>query len=135
MILQIVLIGFERRHDDGEVKLEISHSEASESCCSRCGDGVCSAARARLSPKLFEDIEELAASCRFRDCAHETEPGCAVRTALDEGQIDAPRLARWRKLKAEDAFNSASLSERREKDRAFGKMVRGVMKQKSRQKR
>lgn len=85
--------------------------------------------------ELFEDIEELAASCRFRDCAHETEPGCAVRTALEDGQIDAPRLARWRKLKAEDAFNSASLSERREKDRAFGKMVRGVMKQKSRQKR
>ncbi|WP_226623661.1 ribosome small subunit-dependent GTPase A [Alloyangia pacifica] len=85
--------------------------------------------------ELFEDIEELTTGCRFRNCAHETEPGCAVRAALDDGQIDAARLARWRKLKAEDEFNSASLLQRREKDRAFGKMVRGVMKDKSRQKR
>lgn len=75
---------------------------------------------------VFEDIESLAARCRFADCRHETEPGCAVRAAVDDGGLDAARLARWRKLRAEDAFNSASLAERRQKDRAFGKLVRSA---------
>lgn len=77
---------------------------------------------------LFADIQELAARCRFNDCQHETEPGCAVLAAVDEGVLDARRLGRWRKLRAEDAFNSASLVERRSRDKAFGKMVRGVKK-------
>ncbi|MGB7325437.1 MAG: ribosome small subunit-dependent GTPase A [Rubripirellula sp.] len=77
---------------------------------------------------LFADIQELAASCRFNDCQHETEPGCAVLKAVEQGALDAGRLGRWRKLLAEDAFNSASLAERRSRDKAFGKMVRGVKK-------
>jgi ribosome biogenesis GTPase len=80
---------------------------------------------------VFGDIDDLAGRCRFNDCNHETEPGCAVREAVADGELDPARLARWRKLRAEDAFNSASLAERREKDRAFGKMVRSVMKEKS----
>lgn len=79
---------------------------------------------------LFADIHDLASQCRFNDCQHQTEPGCRVLAALDTGEIDADRLARWRKLLAEDAFNSASLSERRAKDKAFGKMVRSIMKHK-----
>ena len=81
---------------------------------------------------VFEDIEALSARCRFSDCRHETEPACAVRDAIEEDRLDPKRLARWRKLQAEDAFNSASLAERRTKERAFGKMVRRVMKEKSR---
>ena len=77
---------------------------------------------------LFADIQELAAGCRFNDCQHETEPGCAVLQAVEQGALDAVRLRRWRKLLAEDAFNSASLAERRSQDKAFGKMVRGVKK-------
>ncbi len=80
---------------------------------------------------LFGDIQALAAACRFSDCQHLTEPGCAVRAAIEAGQIDDARLHRWRKLVAEDAFNSASLAERRGKDKAFGKMVRRITKQKS----
>ena len=83
---------------------------------------------------LFADLRMLAADCRFNDCQHETEPGCAVIKALETGKIDKARLHRWRKLVAEDAFNSASLAERRSKDKAFGKMVREVIKQKSRNK-
>ncbi|MHA7775506.1 ribosome small subunit-dependent GTPase A [Roseibium sp. M-1] len=79
---------------------------------------------------LFADLSELSARCRFSDCAHETEPGCAVQEAILAGELDVARLARWRKLKAEEAFNSSSLAERRSKDKAFGKMVRGIMKQK-----
>lgn len=84
---------------------------------------------------LFADLQALSVDCRFNDCQHETEPGCAVRKALENGQFDQARLNRWRKLVAEDAFNSASLAERRSKDKAFGKMVRETTKQKSRSKR
>ncbi len=80
---------------------------------------------------LFADVNALAATCRFNDCAHQSEPGCAVQEAIREGQLDESRLNRWRKLKAEEAFNSATLAERRSKDKAFGKMVRGIMKQKA----
>ena len=81
---------------------------------------------------VFEDLETLAARCRFGDCRHETEPGCAIQAAIEDGSLDPARLARWRKLRAEDAFNSASLAERRAKDRAFGKLVRSAMDAKSR---
>ncbi|UWQ55411.1 ribosome small subunit-dependent GTPase A [Leisingera caerulea] len=77
---------------------------------------------------VFADIQQLSLGCRFKDCKHDTEPGCAVAQAIEQGAIDASRLARWRKLKAENAFNSASLAERRSRDKAFGKMVRGVKK-------
>ena len=76
----------------------------------------------------FEDIEALTARCRFADCRHEGEPGCAVAEAIEAGGLDPARLQRWRKLLAEDAFNSASLAERRATERAFGKMVRRVTK-------
>ncbi|OAO01615.1 ribosome small subunit-dependent GTPase A [Sphingomonadales bacterium EhC05] len=74
--------------------------------------------------ELFEDIHDLSTQCRFGDCQHITEPGCAILMAIENGEIDKARLGRWRKLKAEEAYNSASLAERRTKDKAFGKMVR-----------
>ncbi len=83
---------------------------------------------------LFADLHSLAGQCKFNDCAHDAEPGCAVLKALDEGAIDAARLGRWRKLMAEEEFNSASLSERKSKDKAFGKTVRMIQKQSKRRK-
>ncbi|WP_218127527.1 ribosome small subunit-dependent GTPase A [Belnapia rosea] len=47
---------------------------------------------------VFDDIERLAQNCRFRDCGHTTEPGCAVRDALDGGRLDADRWAHFQKL-------------------------------------
>lgn len=76
--------------------------------------------------EVFDDIVALARACRFSDCTHAAEPGCAIRAAIAEERLDPQRFARWRKLAAEDAFNSASLAERRARDRAFGKMVRAV---------
>ncbi|ATG42970.1 ribosome small subunit-dependent GTPase A [Phaeobacter piscinae] len=73
---------------------------------------------------VFADLEELATQCRFRNCAHEGEPGCAVQAGIAAGEVDASRLDRWRKLAAEEAFNSASLAQRRAKDKSFGKMVK-----------
>lgn len=49
----------------------------------------------------FEDIEALALECRFRDCAHESEPGCAVHAAIDGGTLALDRLRSWRKLQRE----------------------------------
>lgn len=51
--------------------------------------------------KSFADIEELAQQCRFNDCTHQNEPGCAVREAIDKGLLSAARLASWRKLQTE----------------------------------
>lgn len=52
----------------------------------------------------FPEIEELASSCRFRDCRHQGEPGCAVLGALEEGSLDRGRYEGWRKLAKEAAF-------------------------------
>ena len=56
---------------------------------------------------LFAEIIELAPQCRFRDCTHAHEPGCAVQAAVAKGTLDAERVARWRKLVVEIG-NSAS---------------------------
>ena len=79
---------------------------------------------------IFEDIEALADACRFSDCQHDTEPGCAVSQALDDGTLEPDRLKRWRKLKSEERRNSETLAESRARDKGFGKMVKGVMKHK-----
>jgi ribosome biogenesis GTPase len=77
---------------------------------------------------LFADIVELASECRFADCGHESEPGCAVRAALEEGRLDPERLKRFRKLAAEETRNSETLAQRRARDKGFGKMVKSIMK-------
>jgi ribosome biogenesis GTPase len=54
--------------------------------------------------QTFPEIHELAASCHFRDCRHESEPGCAVLAAAAAGALDADRLTSYRKLLAEAAY-------------------------------
>ena len=56
--------------------------------------------------EAFADIEDFARNCRFRDCRHEGEPGCAVLEALDQGNLDSGRLASFRKLQAEAAHEA-----------------------------
>lgn len=84
--------------------------------------------------EVFADIVELAAQCRFADCLHDTEPGCAVRSAIDDGRIEPGRLRRFRKLKSEDRRNTETLAERRLRDRNLGKMYKTVLSQKQRDK-
>lgn len=50
---------------------------------------------------VFSDLEGLAENCRFADCSHSVEPGCAVRQALDEGRVSARRVENWQNLAAE----------------------------------
>jgi ribosome biogenesis GTPase / thiamine phosphate phosphatase len=54
--------------------------------------------------RTFTDVEELVADCRFGDCGHDTEPGCAVRAAVDDGRLSQRRLDSWRKLQREAAW-------------------------------
>jgi len=80
--------------------------------------------------EVFAEIAALAASCRFTDCSHEEEPGCAVLAAVEAGTLDPARLARYRKLVAEDRYNSESLADRRARFRALGRLYRSVQKHK-----
>ncbi|MCF7701473.1 ribosome small subunit-dependent GTPase A [Loktanella sp. M215] len=72
----------------------------------------------------FPEISALTDACRFRDCLHEGEPGCAVQAAVDAGLIDAARVARYRKLRAEDAQsteNTAATHARKRRAAKSGK--------------
>lgn len=84
--------------------------------------------------ELFDDMVALASRCRFRDCKHETEPGCAVQKAVERGEIDASRLARWSKLVAEERFNSSTLAERKANDKSLHKLIRVIQKKKKKKK-
>jgi ribosome biogenesis GTPase len=64
----------------------------------------------------------LAAQCKFNDCAHETEPGCAVRAAIEAGTLEAARMDRWRKLEKENRFNTATVGENRAHMKRLQKM-------------
>lgn len=54
--------------------------------------------------RAFRDLDEVARDCRFPDCGHQSEPGCAIQEALSGGRLDAERLESWRKLQRELAF-------------------------------
>lgn len=72
----------------------------------------------------FADIEELAAKCRFRDCSHGTEPGCAVRAALERGELSEERFLSWQKLRAENAWfedGESYLAAKKKKFKAIAK--------------
>lgn len=71
---------------------------------------------------LFSDLIDLSANCRFRDCQHDHEPGCAVQAAISAGTIDPARLPRWRKLVAEEKGNSSAMAAA--KTRAAGKYTK-----------
>ena len=83
----------------------------------------------------FPEIEEAAGRCRFGDCRHETEPGCAVLQAVELGNLDSARLASFLRLRreAENLEMRRDESKRyevRARERSFGKMIRQALKQK-----
>jgi ribosome biogenesis GTPase len=78
----------------------------------------------------FADIKALAGRCRFADCSHNNEPGCAIRKAIESGELNPEQYQSYVKLKAESDFNEMSYVDKRKKDKAFGKMVKSVLKHK-----
>lgn len=73
---------------------------------------------------LFDDIDALAAQCRFRNCQHHREPGCAVRTALEQGTLDPRRLDSYRKLAPEQRATGEFVTERSPRSRALSRRSR-----------
>jgi ribosome biogenesis GTPase / thiamine phosphate phosphatase len=88
---------------------------------------------ASVAPELgvvFEDIEAFASQCRFRDCHHDGDAGCAVEAAVASGALEARRLSNYRKLLREAAHAQQSLREQREHSRQFGAMAKQAMRAK-----
>lgn len=76
----------------------------------------------------FEEIAALAANCRYADCSHQQEPGCAVRAALEQGELSKERYSSFRKLMKESTFHELSVLDKRKKDRAFGRHLKASKK-------
>jgi ribosome biogenesis GTPase / thiamine phosphate phosphatase len=77
----------------------------------------------------FGDLEDLAAGCRFDDCQHRTEPGCAVLAALEDGRLAGDRFAAWGKLQRELAWarrraDPLAAAARRRQIRALNRSLR-----------
>lgn len=77
----------------------------------------------------FNEIEELSAQCRYKDCTHTVETGCAVLGAVERGEISENRYNNFIKIYKESLYNEMSYVDKREKDKKFGKYVRSVMKE------
>jgi ribosome biogenesis GTPase len=75
--------------------------------------------------ETFAEIAELATRCRFADCSHQAEPGCAVTAAVEDGRLDPRRLRSYRRL-ARELEDQPTPQERRARDRQFGRMVRRI---------
>jgi ribosome biogenesis GTPase len=84
--------------------------------------------------KTFVDIANLAGNCRFKNCTHIDEPGCAVTEAVKKGKLPAKRYQNYLKIRKESEFLEMSYLERRHRDKSFGKMVKAVMKDKKNKK-
>jgi ribosome biogenesis GTPase / thiamine phosphate phosphatase len=79
----------------------------------------------------FPDIEAHAESCRFSDCSHETEPGCAVTAAVDAGEISTARFRAWRDLRQEADAMAKADHERRRSGRRGAKAMREVQRRRN----
>ncbi|AQT68015.1 Putative ribosome biogenesis GTPase RsgA [Anaerohalosphaera lusitana] len=80
--------------------------------------------------RAFDDIQEIAEECKFRDCMHENEPGCAVKAAVEEGRLDEERLANFFRLREE-----LELWERRDSEKLSRGQVRKRIKHQARRAR
>ena len=81
--------------------------------------------------ETFTDIESLADECRFRDCSHTGEDGCAVIAAVEGGHLPEERYQNYLKMQKEADFHEMSYLEKRQKSKQFGKMIKNVLKSKS----
>jgi len=80
--------------------------------------------------QTFSEIEMLAENCRFKNCRHINEPGCAVRQAIEQRVLDEDRYFNFIRLRKESEYYERSYVEKRRRDKAFGRMVKSAMKHK-----
>lgn len=74
--------------------------------------------------QTFDEFSSYANACRFRDCTHTHEQGCAIREAVEKGEVEESRYRNFLKLRKESDFYEMSYQEKRKKDKTFGKMVK-----------
>ena len=77
----------------------------------------------------FQDIFRLSQECRYPDCGHTQEPGCAVRAAVTSGALNEDRYSSYMKLRKESEYHDLSYLDKRKKDRAFGRFIKSAKKQ------
>lgn len=80
--------------------------------------------------ETFSEILELAQNCKFSDCSHTKEKGCAILAAISAGSLSEERYQNYLKMKKESDFNQMSYLEKRKRDKDFGKMVKATIKNK-----
>ncbi len=78
--------------------------------------------------ETFAEITVLTAECRFNDCSHVNENGCAILNAVENGQLSEERYNNYLKIQKESVYNEMSYLEKRQKDKQFGKFIKSVMK-------
>lgn len=84
--------------------------------------------------ETFSEISALAQQCRFSDCTHTSEPNCAVHKSIEKGELSSRRFTSYQKLLKEEAYNSATLLEKKGKDKSFVKMINSVQAEAKRRK-
>jgi ribosome biogenesis GTPase len=77
----------------------------------------------------FEEIRNLAGKCRFNNCTHSEEPGCAVQTAIADGRISQETLDHYRKLEREVERFRSTVADKRKKDKQTGKLYKQILKE------
>jgi len=77
----------------------------------------------------FDEFVVLSANCRYTNCSHEHEPGCAVRAAIENGELSEDRYSSYIKLKKESEYYEMSYLDKRKKDKAFGRFIKSAKKQ------
>ena len=82
--------------------------------------------------ETFTEIIELSRKCKFGNCSHSKEKGCAILSAINEGDLSEQRYTNYMKMKKESEFNEMSYFEKRQKDKDFGKLVNSAVKNKNR---
>jgi ribosome biogenesis GTPase len=83
------------------------------------GDGV---------NESFEEFVKLSENCRYANCSHQSEPGCAIRAAIEKGELDEDRYSSFIKLRKESAYYEMSYRDKRKKDKAFGRFLKSAKK-------
>lgn len=82
--------------------------------------------------ETFSEILNLSQRCKFSNCSHTNEKGCAILAAIESGDLSEQRYQNYLKMKKESEYNQMSYLEKRSRDKNFGKMIKSVMKDKRR---
>ncbi|MEZ5346882.1 MAG: ribosome small subunit-dependent GTPase A [Pyrinomonadaceae bacterium] len=84
---------------------------------------------------VFHEFADLESKCKFRDCSHSGEQGCAVLEAIENGSIAEQRFQNYQKMRSESARNDMSYHEKRIKDKKLGKLIKSIQQQRKKDRR